>query len=50
MSGYLGPFEHIGLEKVMLGRGIDYDTIQLIFADYNQIITKIYPLLKCYKK
>jgi len=34
MSQYLNPLERNELEKAMLGRGVSYDTIQLILKDF----------------
>lgn len=35
MSKCLNPFERNELEKAMLGRGVDYKTIQLILMDFD---------------
>ena len=32
---HLGPIERNELEKAMMGRGIDYNTIQLILRDFD---------------
>ena len=31
----LSPFERNELEKAMLGRGVEYETIQLILSDFD---------------
>ena len=35
MSICINPLERNELEKAMLGRGIDYETIQLILKDFD---------------
>lgn len=35
MSKCLNPFERNELEKAMFGRGVDYETIQMILNDFN---------------
>lgn len=35
MSKCLNPLERCELEKAMLGRGVDYDTAQLIIKDFD---------------
>ena len=35
MSRCLNPLERNELEKAMLGRGVDYETIQLILRDFD---------------
>jgi hypothetical protein len=35
MSIQLNPIERNELEKAMLGRGVDYETAQLILADFD---------------
>ena len=35
MNGCLNPLERLELEKAMLGRGVNYETIQLILSDFD---------------
>lgn len=35
MSKCLNPLERCELEKSMLGRGVDYNTVQLIIQDFD---------------
>mgnify|MGYP003301434692 CR=1 FL=1 len=35
MNSILNPLERNELEKAMVGRGIDYETIQLILRDFD---------------
>lgn len=45
MSKYLNPLKHNELEKAMLGRGVDYETIQLILRDFDIRVEHIYSLV-----
>ena len=41
----LDPFHRNELEKAMLGRGIDYDTIQLIINDFENRLKHLYSVI-----
>lgn len=38
----LNPLERLELEKAMLGRGVNYETIQLILSDFDVRIRYLY--------
>ena len=40
----LNPLERNELEKAMLGRGVDYETIQLILKDFDIRIEHLYQI------
>ena len=44
MSICLNHLERNELEKAMLGRGVDYETIQLILKDFDARIMHLHPL------
>lgn len=46
MDKCLNPLERNELEKAMLGRGVDYETIQLILRDFDVRIKHLYSMLK----
>ena len=41
----LNSLERNELEKAMLGRGVDYETIQLILRDFDKRIEYLYSIL-----
>lgn len=44
MNKRINPLERNELEKAMLGRGIDYETIQLIMRDYDIRVENLYSM------
>ena len=44
MSKCLNPLERNELEKAMLGRGVDYETIQLVLGDFDIRVEHLYSL------
>ncbi|MBP3677543.1 MAG: hypothetical protein J6I97_04270 [Agathobacter sp.] len=46
MDKILNPLERNELEKAMLGRGVDYETIQLILEDFDKRIEHLYSMLR----
>lgn len=46
MNPILNPLERNELEKAMLGRGVDYETIQLIIKDFDARTEHMYSLFK----
>ena len=45
MNRCLNPLERNELEKAMLGRGVDYETIQLILRDFDIRVEHLYSLV-----
>lgn len=45
MNKCLNPLERNELEKAMLGRGVDYETIQLIIRDFDIRVEHLYSLV-----
>ena len=50
MSKCLNPFERNELEKAMFGRGVDYETIQLILRDFDARIEHLHAIWKSIKE
>lgn len=46
MHKCLNPLERNELVKAMLGRGVDYETIELILRDFDDRIEHLYSILK----
>lgn len=41
----LKPLERNELEKAMLGRGVDYETVQLILRDFDSRVEHLYSVI-----